>query len=109
MARRTRHRLDFTESRHGDQNRACHRQGGSAAGQADNRGYWLLSAARKTLKLPRYVWRGGMRAFGSGLDARGKMQVEGRQWWRILRRTPHAVYDTLYPLVSWPPPYRRDV
>ena len=26
----------------------------------------------------------------------------------VLRRTPHAVYDTLYHLV-WSPKYRRDV
>src|SRR5207245_2943845 len=51
-------RLDFTESGHGDQNRPCHRQGGSAAGQADNRGYWPLSAAPKTLRLPLYLWQG---------------------------------------------------
>ena len=30
------------------------------------------------------------------------------QWRMVLRRTPHAVYDTLYPLV-WSPKYRRDV
>jgi hypothetical protein len=44
--RRTRYRLDFTESGHGDQNRPGHCQGGSAAGQADNRGYNIPTEAR---------------------------------------------------------------
>ena len=38
--------------------------------------------------------------------------VKGRLWGyhggRVLRRTPHAVYETLYHLV-WSPKYRRDV
>ena len=37
---------------------------------------------------------------------------QGRLWvyngGMVLRRTPHAVYDTLYHLV-WSPKYRRDV
>src|SRR2546425_8448124 len=38
------------------------------------------SGARKTLRLPRCVRRGGMSVFGSGLDVRCQRQVEGVQW-----------------------------
>src|SRR2546425_3158836 len=38
------------------------------------------SGARKTLRLPRCLRRGGMSVFGSGLDVRCQRQVEGVQW-----------------------------
>ena len=37
-----------------------------------------------------------------------KISLRGYHGGMVLRRTPHAVYDTLYPLV-WSPKYRRDV
>ena len=37
-----------------------------------------------------------------------KISLQGYNGGMVLRRTPHAVYATLYPLV-WPPKYRRDV
>ena len=38
-----------------------------------------------------------------------KRRSKGDNGGRVLRRIPYAVYVTLYPLVWWPPPYRRDV
>src|SRR5438132_2110073 len=37
-----------------------------------------------------------------------KISLKGYNGGMVLRRTPHAVYDTLYHLV-WSPKYRRDV
>src|SRR5438132_11861519 len=37
-----------------------------------------------------------------------KISLRGYNGDMVLRRTPHAVYDTLYHLV-WSPTYRRDV
>jgi len=37
-----------------------------------------------------------------------KLSLKGYNGGMVLRRTPHAVYDTLYHLV-WSPKYRRDV
>ena len=37
-----------------------------------------------------------------------KVSLKGYNGGMVLRRTPHAVYDTLYHLV-WSPTYRRDV
>src|SRR5256885_8961138 len=37
-----------------------------------------------------------------------KISLRGYNGDMVLRRTPHAVYDTLYHLV-WSPKYRRDV
>src|SRR5713101_7734040 len=37
--------------------------------------------ARKTLRLPRCLRRGGMRAFGRGLNVPCQRQVVGVQWW----------------------------
>jgi putative transposase len=37
-----------------------------------------------------------------------KISLKGYNSGMVLRRTPHAVYDTLYHLV-WSPKYRRDV
>src|SRR5712691_4297669 len=37
-----------------------------------------------------------------------KISLNGYNGGMVLRRTPHAVYDTLYHLV-WSPKYRRDV
>ncbi len=37
-----------------------------------------------------------------------KISWKGYHGGMVLRRTPHAVYDTLYHLV-WSPKYRRDV
>jgi len=37
-----------------------------------------------------------------------KDSLRGYNGGMVLRRTPHAVYDTLYHLV-WSPKYRRDV
>ena len=51
---------------------------------------------------------GGISDLGSGLGARAKISLKGYNGGMALRRTPHAVYDTLYHLV-WSPKYRRDV
>jgi hypothetical protein len=40
----------------------------------------LKTSARKTLRLPRCLRRGGMRAFGGGLHAPCQRQVVGVQW-----------------------------
>jgi len=37
-----------------------------------------------------------------------KISLKGYNGGMVLRRTPHAVYDTLYHL-GWSPKYRRDV
>ena len=43
-----------------------------------------------------------------GLQPAATLSVTGYNGGMVLRRTPHAVYDTLYHLV-WSPKYRRDV
>lgn len=48
----------------------------------------------------------GLWAGGSMPPAKGRLWVYNDEM--VLRRTPHAVYDTLYHLV-WSPKYRRDV
>src|SRR2546428_1113735 len=52
---------------------ACHAQVG---GRYER----MVDLARKTLRLPRCLRRGGMSVFGSGLDVRCQRQVEGVQW-----------------------------
>src|SRR5712691_6810892 len=55
--------------------------GTTAVGTAGWWGRWGLDGMRKTLRLPRCLRRGGMRAFGRGLNVPCQRQVVGVQWW----------------------------
>jgi hypothetical protein len=68
----------------------------------------LYFDAQKTLRLPRCLRRGDCVCLTGDSMPAVKHSLREDHGGMVLRRTPPAVYDTLYHVV-WSPQYRRDV